>query len=155
MVVPLLCSNAMMQHLPGNIEIWSRIVRVHCVRNLYSNGSASCRLTSYWEQRYSPTNCNCADSEFEIDRLTVEHENCAVREFQIDRLTVRAKRSSCCRTVWSRGSRVLAVARRLTLLSSPDSELSPVHLDKPYLPPREWLTSEIRPSCFITAARAV
>ena len=54
------------------IEMWSRIVRVHCVRSLYSNGPASCCLRNYWGWRYSPTIDNCADKEFEIDRRSVE-----------------------------------------------------------------------------------
>ena len=105
-----------MQHLPGNIQMWSRIVRVHCVRSLYSSGPASCRLTKCWERRYSPTNCNWADREFEDDRLTVEYVNCADTEFETDRLTVWATKISCC-TVGSRGTGVIAVSRRLTLIS--------------------------------------
>ena len=132
--------------------MWSRIERVHHVRSLHSNGSASCRLTNYWGRRYSPTNCNCAEREFEIDRSTVENGNCAYRGFEIDRLTVWATRSSCGRTVGSRGTGVLAVARRLTLLSPPAPELSPVHRDKSYLGPRAPLATDIAPCCIVSAA---
>ena len=38
------------------------------------------------EWRYSPTNCNCADREFEINRLTVENGHCANREVEVDSL---------------------------------------------------------------------
>ena len=107
--------------------MWSRIERVHHVRSLHSNGSASCRLTNYWGRRYSPTNCNCAEREFEIDRSTDKNGNGADMGFEIDRLTVWATRSSCCRTVGSRGNGVLAVARRPTLLSpaAPERHLQP------------------------------
>ena len=85
-VVPLLCSNDIMQHLPGiwryGVESYEYNVCVACIRTALQ---VAVRQTI--QNGVSPTNCNWADRELEMDRLTVENGNRADREFE----------SSCCR----------------------------------------------------------
>ena len=73
-------------------------------------------------------------------------------EFEVDSLGNKKELLSYSRKA---GTGVLAVARRLTLLSPPAPELSPVRRDRSYLGPKAPLTTEVPPSCIISAARAV